>query len=219
MGPVAPFIPLIASGVGLFAGRNVGGPSGFEKGLQRSAAGGSRGLVSTGTSMTAEGRPMLRQAGDYYSTILSGSRGAQNQLLQPEIGQITDLYRGAERSLERSGVRGPARDVASAEMARDRAGRISGLVPGLRPGAAGALAGLGQFNVGQGTATTATGVGGINQLLGGARQDRALQHQIGSEFGSGLGALTADVMKGIGTKKGGASMPGQSISLAGFGPR
>lgn len=217
MGAVTPFVPLIGSAIGLFGGRNVGGPSGLEKAMMSSgqAAGGQ--LVRQGTQLTATGRPLLDKASNYYQTILSGSRGAQQQLLAPEIGQITDTYRGAERGLERSGVRGPARDVATAELARDRAGAIAGLIPGLRPMAAAQIGDLGRYQTTAGLGATSAGASVYDSLLGRSLQSRGLQHEIGSDFGGGLGALTADLMKGVGTKKG-AKMPGTPIPLTGFGP-
>lgn len=203
MGAAVPFIPAAVGLAGTIFGRNVGGPSGFEQAAMSRGAAGAGALVGTGQQLTQFAQPLLGRAASYYSTILNGSRAAQNQLLQPEIAQITDLYRGAERNLSRSGVRGAQRDVATAELGRDRAGRIAGLVPGLRPGAAGALTQIGQTATGQGIGALGSGTGAYSSLLAGSQRGRQLQHQIGSEFGEGLGGITADIMSGIGTKKGG----------------
>jgi len=215
MGAVAPFIPQIISGGGALAagllGRNIGGPSGKEKGLQDKQAGAIGQLGQLGGNLSQFGQRNLNNASSFYNTILSGSRGAQNQLLQPEIAGITDTFRGAERNLTRSGVRGGSRDVAKAELGRDRANRIAGLIPGLRPGAASAVGQLGQFGAGTGAQALSGTASGYGQLLAGMRDDRRISNEQGGMFGEGVGNILADVMKTQGSKGkgkgGGTSLP------------
>lgn len=221
MAAALPYIPAAGGLIGTILGRNVGGPSPFEQAAMSRGAAGAGQLVDTGRQLSQFAQPLLGKAASYYQTILGGSRSAQNQLLQPEIAQITDTYRGAERNLSRSGVRGAQRDVATAELGRDRAGHIAGLIPGLRPGAAGALTQMGQTATSQGIGATSSGVGGFSSLLSGSQRGRQLQHQIGSDFGEGLGGITADIMSGVASKGGGGGGLGgaRSTSIGARPPR
>jgi len=211
MGPVTPFVPYIVSGVSAYLGRNMGRPSKEERGMRGEQASTLRQLRGVGTDLTGSGQENLGRASSFYNKILGGDRAAQNQLLAPEIAGITDVYRGAERNLTRSGVRGGARDVASAELGRDRASRISGLIPGLRPQAAQAVGQLGQFSTATGTQALGGVPGGFNQLLGGARQDRVIAQGAQEGFGASLGQILGDVVQQQQSKKGGG---GKGVTLA-----
>src|SRR5687768_3888049 len=67
-------------------------------------AAGSR-LLLQGQGATRVGAQDIGAASRYFNTILSGSRSAANQALQPEIASITDIYRGASSGMDRAGVR------------------------------------------------------------------------------------------------------------------
>ncbi len=163
-----------------------------------------KGLINTQTQNAAQagqqgkdlynfGMPMLQRSASYYGTLLGGNRAQQAQLLQPEISNITDLYRGAEKNLEQSGVRGGVKDTAVAEMSRERSGRIAGLVPGLRPMAASALSGIGQFGASGGQAGTSLSSNISGSLLGQAQSgrqfDTAQSYQQGTDWGQMIGTL------------------------------
>ncbi len=178
-------IPLIATGISV-----VGGAIGKKKDSNRQQAQQAQtqvplaGMQQAGQTAFGQGQqlygfgmPRLNQAASYYSTLLNGNRAAMTQAIQPEIAGITDTYRGAERSLERSGVRGAQRDVAQAELARSRAGQIGGLLGGVRPMAAQALGQLGQFGVSQGQ----QGIGSAGTIYGNMLSGLTGQRQIGLE--------------------------------------
>lgn len=76
--------------------------------------------------------------------------------------QLTDVYRGAERGLERSGVRGGSAVQAQGELARDRANSIAQLTTGQQGGAAEGLSRIGAAATGQGVTATAEAGGTAN---------------------------------------------------------
>lgn len=216
---MAAAVPLAVSLGGSLIGKMTGGPGKAEKSLMNEQIATARQARGQGSTLFNAGMPLLNQASSYYRALLSGNRGALTQALAPEIGAITDVYRGAEKGLERSGVRGAQRDMAEAEIGRERAGRIAGLVPALRPQAAQSLGQLGQFATGQGTATT-SGAGSLyGSILSGQRDDRRHADEQGSAFGAGLGGLVADVMKNQGTKGKGPPIlpPGVTIPTGPYG--
>lgn len=115
------------------------------------------------------GMPQAMSAGNYWQTLLGGNRAAMAQATAGPRGALTDQYRGAERGLERSGIRGGARDLATAQLSRDRAGQIAGLTTGVQPGAAANLAGLGTSLIGAGTQNlglASSTLGGAGSLFG-----------------------------------------------------
>lgn len=208
MGPVAPFVPYIIQGAGALGGlfgakkAGMGGPTGLERGLTQGAMGQAGQLGQMGQQNYAQGTRALGQGASYYSRLLSGDRNTMAQTLQPEITGLTDLARGAERNLSRSGVRGASRDVAEAEIGRQKAGQIGNLFAAARPMAANALTQIGQTSQGQGMSATQGAAGIYGGLLNPAGQQRRDQGQVQGDFGSSIGGMLADVMKGTASKKG-----------------
>ncbi len=230
---------------GHFLAKKLGKPPGLtpqgqqaQNGLMGNATalqGAGQGLLGAGAGMRdagmaefRKGAPDLDAASGYLRSLVSGSPGATAAAVAPQIGQITSIYRGAESGLDRSGVRGAARDVATAEMGREKAGRISDLVLSQRPGAVAGLAQLAQgrqqtgLNLsGQGLQATAGGIGALQAasgplgtIYGGearrAEQGAANQAEIGKFFAN----IIFDMMRG----QGGGGRPEMSrISRAGFG--
>jgi hypothetical protein len=158
------------------------------------------------------------QTANYFSPMLSGSRSAINQALAPERGQITDTYRGAEKALDASGMRGGMRDLARAELNRDRAGKLSLLGPSARAAAANGMMQVGgaQSQLGATQAGTATNLfgqaaaskqGATNAyatLFGGANQQAALAQPGKEKAGGAIGSMIFDAVKSGGKKGGGA---------------
>jgi len=241
MGAVVPFIPAIASTIGgIFGGKlatkAAQNRSAEEKlalqGAQTSAGNLSRmgtGLYGTGTGMVEEGRGTLAAPTSYYSKLLSGNRALASQAVAAPRAQISDVYRGAERNLERSGVRGAAREVAAGELGRQRAAQISSLITGVQPGAAAALTGIGQNQIqqgaglaGTGTAATANAGNIFGGLLGEGAANRQYARKEGEKFGTSFGGLIFDILSGTMGKGGGGGggtggfLP--SRSLSGFVP-
>jgi hypothetical protein len=176
--------------------------------------------------MTRQGGQAMGQAAAYYSPLVSGSRGAINQTLAPERASITDIYRGASKSLDRAGVRGGSRDLAEAELARDRAGKLSTLAPAARMGAAEALGGLGATQTQAGLQTTGQGVGaksagmqGLSSIYGPQANRAWLEAQNAQETNKGMGGMIFDALKAGSGKKGGKVVPtGGAPTLGGFAP-
>lgn len=121
---------------------------------EQQAYGGAQGvsnqLTQSGTALTNMGLPGTQQVSSYYSTLLGGNRAQMSLATAGPRGAINDQYRGAENSLERSGIRGAQGDQAKAELNRDRAGRVAGLTSGVQPAAAASLADLSTSLMAQG---------------------------------------------------------------------
>ena len=204
------------------------------------------GLLQTGAGLNAEGAgargrgtAFLGQAAGYYAPILAGNRGAMAAALSPERAQITDIYRGASRGLDRSGVRGADRDLAEAELGRQRAGQLAGLAPVARAGAAQALTGIGAQEQstglaltgaglqasGQGVAAKSAGADSVARVLG-ASQGRANAER-GQEMalGQSTGGLLFDALRAQQGKKtpmaagsGGSAAGSPFTSFVGYAP-
>ena len=87
--------------------------------------------------------PAYGKAISWYQSLLGGNRTAMNQAVAPAVGQLNETYKGAERGLDRMGIRGGERDMARAELQRQKAGQIGGLTVGVQPAAADKLGQLG----------------------------------------------------------------------------
>jgi len=201
MGFVAPFIPTIAGAIGgIFAGKKATSAamkrSPEEQQALTGAQGAAGGLQQAGTSLLQQGSPYLQKAGGYYSTLLGGNRAAMSQAVAGPRAALTDVYRGAERGLERSGVRGATRELAEAELGRDRASRIAGLTTGVQPSAAAALADLGGGTAQLGLGAMQAGGGIYGRLLGEGAQNRYYGRSEGERFSSGVGGLLFDILSG-----------------------
>lgn len=171
---------------------------------------GGQNLIRSGQGTTQQGLDTLGQAGSYWSRLLGGNRALMSQATAAPRAAITDTYRGAERSLQRSGVRGAQRDLAKAELARGRASQIAGLTTGVQPAAAEALGGIGSTITQAGTSTTSTGAnlasgaGNIWQgLLGAGAANRQYGRAEGEKTGSRLGGFLFDMISGFGGGGGG----------------
>lgn len=143
-------------------------------------------LSGQGASLFGAGMPAMRSAISYYDTLLRGDRASQAQALAGPVAGITDLYRGTEANLQRSGVRGGVKDLATAELGRDRANQIGQLTAGVQPQAASALAAMGSSATGQAQGATggaAAGFGGMAQGATAHRMNRA----------DALGNATSDI--------------------------
>jgi hypothetical protein len=154
---IAPFVPMIAAGVGgLLSGRSkkqqtpqqTMSPEERELYSQQSAN------VRTGreaaTGLLPYGADFMRQAQgtftpllNYYSRMLSGNRGALTNLYAPELNRISEGYRTAQQTSSelapRSGGSAAMREELPYRQARD----VSELFLSGRPAAAGALGTIG----------------------------------------------------------------------------
>jgi len=212
-------IPAVGLGISAYSAvknsRAAGKAGRAQEGLLGEQAGAARQSRTLGTGMVQAGMPATQSALSYYAKLLQGNRAAMSQATAGANRQITDVYRGAERGLERQGVRGGERQTALAELNRDRAASIAGLTTGQQGNAAGALADIG----GQLTQQGMSGISGAASQFGSgaaaygqnaryygqqASQDWAGVGRAGGE----LGKVGWDWWKNRNAGKGGASGPG-----------
>lgn len=178
-------------------------------------------LYSGGRQTLGQGTEMLGTAGNYWDTLLRGSRAAMSQATAGPRAALTEQYRGAERGLERSGLRGAVKDLASANLSRDRAGQIAGLTTGVQPMAAqglagigGELGGLGLSQLGQGLGATEAGANIWQRLLGAGFENRKYGRAEGAIASKNIGSLIFDILSGLGKR--GPKLPGSTVGLPKF---
>lgn len=205
MGFLAPAVPWIVKGVGALAG-GLASRKAQKSAQQRSpeelqalagAQGAAANLGRQGGQLLGQGSDYLQRAGTYYGTLLGGNRAAMAQATAGPRAALTDVYRGAERGLERSNIQGAARDVAAAELGRERASRIASLVTGVQPGAAAALSGLGGTFLGAGGGLTEAGGNLYSNLLGQGFSNRTYARGEGEKAGTAVGSLITDILGGF----------------------
>lgn len=232
MGFIAPFIAPVAGAIGsLWAAKKAGsaaedhanqlnqqGQAAFTgaQGAAQNLSSLGTGLVGQGQATTAEGLATAGKGTNYYSALLGGNRALQSQAVAAPRAAITDVYRGAERNLDRGGVRGAAKDVATADLGRQKAGQISSLITGVQPGAAQALTSTGLSVAGVGGQQTGQGLGAVGNagsLLSGLYGPSLGQGQFaqkqgqaaGDKTGGMLGGLLFDIINGVLKQKGSGS--------------
>jgi hypothetical protein len=146
-------------------------------------------LAGHGTSELATGEATQAPATSYFDKLLHGNRAAQAQAIAAPTAGVQDVYRGAERGLEKSGVRGAARDVASADLTRGKASQIAGLVTGVQPAAAQTLTGIGQTQQAQGAGMVGSSNSTYEGLLGQGAANRVNAQKAGTSAASSVGSL------------------------------
>lgn len=221
MAAVAPFIPLISTGVGMaydaFKNRGSGSAKDAEKAAMAGGMNSAGNLNQFAQQQAGFGQPLQASAAGYYQKLLNGDRASLRGAIAPEVAGITETYRGAEKNLERSGVRGAQRDVAKAEIGRDRAGKIAGLLTGQRAAAAGSLGEMG--NTAVGNASTAYGnAGSIYSAMSGHAGAQVARNDANSgAMGAALGKGVADALKNWKPKaKGGGGSTAPLIASTGY---
>jgi hypothetical protein len=202
MGFIAPALPWIAKGAGMLGGV-LAGRHAQKKAMERTPeeqvalgqaqqVGGT--LRQTGSGLLSTGQTTQAPATDYWDTLLRGNRARQSQAVAPGVAAAQDVARGEERSLERSGVRGAARDVAAADIGRRRASTIAGLVTGVQPIAAQQLTDIGQTQINQGGVLTSNAGSLFANLLGqGARRNEYAREE-GRRAGESVGGFIRDIV-------------------------
>ena len=180
------------------------GNAGALQGAGQSLLAGGTAMRGAGMAEFNKGGADLDAAGGYLRSIVNGGNAAATAAVAPQIGQITSAYRGAQSSLDRSGIRGAGRDVAEAEMGREKAGRISDLVIAQRPGAVAGLAQLAQGRqqaglnlTGQGLQSSSAGLGAYGAAsgpLGAIYGGEARRAEIGAANQAEIGKLFANII-------------------------
>lgn len=142
--------------------------------------------------------PAVNNTLRYYSTLLSGNRGARMAAVSPEAEDVSNAYAGADASLKRSNVRGGERVAQLAENSRAKAGQIARLTTGVRPMAANAMGSMGMGLVGAGDRSAAGANAGYSGLVSNSTNNRQQGNLIGLSAGQNLtgqlGKLFANIM-------------------------
>lgn len=198
--PVAPFVPLISTGIGaLFGAHGSKTPASATTEAQGQALQAQAGVAGQASNLSkylqqqaSYTTPALGRAMGYYDTLLRGNRAAMQQATAGAAGQISDTAKGAAMNLERMGVTGGQKVQAMADLARQSQGQLGQLSVGVQPGAAQALAGIGQT----GLNTSAQALQGLStagniysSLIGGQRGLEQQQYGRQQQFGSMLGQM------------------------------
>lgn len=200
MGFLAPAMPWIVQGAGALYGylsnRSASKKANAERGTALAGAQGTADwLGQEGTSLTNQGRGGLGKAQGYWETLMHGNRAQMAQATAAPAGAIRDLYRGAERGIDRAGIRGGSRDMAFADLARERAGKIAGLTTGVQAQAA---QGLAETSTPMLAAGTGLRLGAGNLWSNLLAQGSARVNQVdanGRANGAAVGQMLSDMMK------------------------
>lgn len=182
---------------------------GAQEGLAREQTALGRSFVQQGNQLFSMGAPAFNKGLNYYATLVGGGRGALDQLLSTERGQLNELYSGAVRGLEQGGMRGGTLDSAKADLMKQKAGQISGMAMGMRPNAAAGLSqlatsGLGAANAQSHLGATSMGNAGLTyaNLLNDQAQREAASRQMWGQLGGSLGQIFLGKL--LGGKRGNA---------------
>jgi hypothetical protein len=151
--------------------------------------------VKTGTEALATGAETQKPATSYFDTLLHGNRAQQSQATAAPTAKISDVYSGAQRGLEQQGVRGAAKDVASANLNKDRASSISGLVTGVQPEAANTLTRIGENQQNRGAGQVQGGGGTYSNLLGAGQANRVQANAAGTSAAASVGSMATSLAK------------------------
>jgi hypothetical protein len=131
-----------------------------EQATLRSVSDIARAMAAGGGSLFAAGYPAYSSAMGYLTTLLGGSKAAAARAIGPQAGNISDIYGGAERSLEAGPLRGGALETAEADLARRKVGDIANLIPQAQQAGLGlaSTAGLAGAQAGEQAAAAAGGL-------------------------------------------------------------
>lgn len=156
---------------------------------------GAKTLQTGGADALATGADTQRPATNYYDTLLRGDRAAQAQATAAPAARISDIYSGAARGLDQSGVRGAAKDVASADLNKNRASSLAGLVTGVQPAAAQALTSIGETQQNRGASMIHSANSTYSDLLGAGQKNRQAAQVAGTNTANSIGQLTTGAAK------------------------
>ncbi len=198
--PAAPLIIYgISAAASAYAAKKAQDAAGKRSTEEQAALTGAQGtagaLSQTGQGLVTAGQATQAPATNYFTSLLQGNRAQQSQAIAAPRAALTDVYRGAEQNLTHSGIRGPQRDLASAELGRQRAGQIGGLVTGVQPAAASALTQIGQTQTGQGAPMLGQAGSIYSGLLGQGARNREYARGEGEKAGAGYGGLIFDLLR------------------------
>lgn len=191
--------PLIAQAgglaAGIFAGKAATASAQARSPEEQAALAGEQGsagnLSKTGTSLIDESRPYISQPAGYYQKLLTGDRAAMAEATAAPRAQLREQGAGSQANLERSGIRGAARDVIGANINRDTASKVSALTTGVQPGAASALGSLGTDVLKTGAPMVGQAGNIYSNLLAQGNANRQYARTEGGKTGDAIGKLAA----------------------------
>ena len=200
-------VPIVTGGISAFSAIKNARAAGKQNNMMGQAQQGQMQSLAQGRQMGGDlfkaGMPATQNALNYYTTLLRGNRAAMQMATAGPAAQLTDTYRGAERGLERAGVRGGEAATARAELNRDRANSIAQLTTGQQGNAAAMLGQLGGDATSQGVRSVEGASIGYGNLAGQAG-DRANQYTQNerADWG-GVGRSIGEILKIWNQRRGG----------------
>lgn len=233
---LAPFAPMIATGVGsLFGSKLIGGSGGIGKDKTKQALDAQTQSITQGNEIAAGIQPHAKNlldlatrsyspVADYFSSILSGNRGSAMQTLAPEAGRISDAYQAAGDTSSNLMPRGGGRSAFFADQPFHQQRDTAGLLSTARPQAASGLLQTGNAAAGAGNSTFATilnalsgGRSGGQNLLNFDIQDKAAQYDKGKDIGKTIFDMLQQFKGGF-KKSGGGGGSGSGGGILGEYP-
>lgn len=216
-----PAVPLIGLGISAYGAYKNAKAQGQAANAQNAALqgqlGGLRRAQGASQGVLDTAQPMLQQAGGYYQKLLSGNRAVMNQATAGTNAQITSTYRGAQAGLDRSMIRGGARDTASAELNRDRAAALAGVQTGVQPGAAQAMGQLGMQGTAMGLQGLVGASTGMNSAAGQYGQNAMMYGQNARDDMAGVGKSFGELLIEMQKRRGGTTGGGGTAPYGGGG--
>lgn len=165
----------------------------------QSVSGLARLISGQGSNLYNVGSPAYQQALAYYQRLLGGDHAAITEAVAPEGEAVSEVYKGAGKSLEAGPLRGGAKDLATAELSRQKTGQIAAIAPAARQAAAGAAGQLGLAGATAGTSAEQAGAGLYGQVVGAEQGNRQAaqaqslnQQNLGLQASLGAAKLTLD---------------------------
>ncbi len=208
---MAAAVPLVMAGVSAYSAYRANKKSPEEKGALAGQAQLAQLMGQQGQRSFNAGFPATQQALTYYDTMLRGDRAKMQAAVAGPTAQLTDMYRGAERGLEHTGVRGGVRELGQATLQRDKANQLGQLTLGQQPAAAGALANIGTSLTAQGTGSSSAASGIYGNLGAAGFANRQYANQNWQQAGQSIGSSLFDAYQ----QKSGSKPAGASTSSAG----
>lgn len=157
-----------------------------------------------GSNMLGQGQSYTNQAGNFYSSLLSGDATKQAQVLSPEISAAKTRNQQTQKANSMFGTRSGGTAASNAASSDALHGQITNLIGGLTGNAAGALSSLG-------TSLTGQGLGALGQEQGAVQQQ--MSNWENSILGRGItGAISGAESFGLGAAGGALAgvNPGQA---------
>lgn len=231
--PQAVAVPAITAGAGLLGGLFGKKKSQSVSPEQQNTLGAQQGITQLAQMLQGQsqgvynvGLPAYQRATGFYNSLM-GSAPGQQRALAPALENTASAYTGAANNIQAQVPRGPAQDLAKAQLETARAGASRDLYRDAPYKAAEALGQLGIAGLGQAGNTGANALGGYSSLLQGQlgqqaqnlRQDQ-YNYQQSSDLGGGIGSFLATLLplfsknkSGMTTSGGGGVTSGKGITL------